>query len=171
MVFKCVHCGYKVNSLFIQYSPGNIRLMKCENCKEVADEYIECEIMKAYSHLLFNTRDNVDFEVFVDVILLNIIFVSVLLLATSIMLTSLTEITRVKDILLAIIVSSYFKIFLVAMMIWEFPSSVPCVVDVLVLSSNAVALRVVTQSTIARCILVCFSAHATKFLANQMLRH
>ena len=27
--YRCVGCGFKVKSLFIQYSPGNIRLMKC----------------------------------------------------------------------------------------------------------------------------------------------
>ncbi|PIA45165.1 hypothetical protein AQUCO_01700595v1 [Aquilegia coerulea] len=224
MEFKCVHCGFKMKLLFIQYSPGNIRLMKCENCKEVADEYIECEIMillidlilqkrKAYSHLLFNTRDNVDFEgilwklgvlhllvdsckilllkeckdywgssrsfelsflvlgkVLLGVILSNLAFICTLFLSTRILLTSFTEITSFKSVLLAIVVSSYFKIFLMAMMIWEFPSSVPYVIDILVLSSNAVALRVVTRSTTARCIFICFSAHAAKFLANRMLR-
>ncbi|KAF3787916.1 arv1-like protein [Nymphaea thermarum] len=65
MNFRCIHCGFPVETLFIQYSPGNIRLMKCENCRSVADEYIECEIMillidlvlhksKAYHHLLNN---------------------------------------------------------------------------------------------------------------------
>ncbi|CAN6458503.1 unnamed protein product [Victoria cruziana] len=65
MKFRCIHCGFPVENLFIQYSPGNIRLMKCENCRSVADEYIECEIMillidlilhksKAYHHLLNN---------------------------------------------------------------------------------------------------------------------
>lgn len=71
---RCVHCGFPLKSLYIQYSPGNIRLMKCvschrfqltfykdapislslrrpwnyirqEKCKKVADEYIECENM------------------------------------------------------------------------------------------------------------------------------
>ncbi|WZZ19816.1 hypothetical protein YC2023_121203 [Brassica napus] len=27
--YRCVGCGFRVKSLFIQYSPGNIRLMKC----------------------------------------------------------------------------------------------------------------------------------------------
>ncbi|PIA45164.1 hypothetical protein AQUCO_01700595v1 [Aquilegia coerulea] len=172
MEFKCVHCGFKMKLLFIQYSPGNIRLMKCENCKEVADEYIECEIMillidlilqkrKAYSHLLFNTRDNVDFEgilwklgvlhllvdsckilllkeckdywgssrsfelsflvlgkVLLGVILSNLAFICTLFLSTRILLTSFTEITSFKSVLLAIVVSSYFKIFLMAMMVY-----------------------------------------------------
>ncbi|KAK6922330.1 Arv1 protein [Dillenia turbinata] len=62
---RCVHCGSQIKVLFIQYSPGNIRLMTCEHCKAVADEYIECEILiifidmilhkpDAYRHLLYN---------------------------------------------------------------------------------------------------------------------
>lgn len=27
--FRCVQCGFSVTTLYIQYSPGNIRLMKC----------------------------------------------------------------------------------------------------------------------------------------------
>ncbi|GMP71674.1 hypothetical protein CsSME_00029991 [Camellia sinensis var. sinensis] len=68
MEFRCIECGFRIRNnkpLFVQYSPGNIRLMKCENCKAVADEYIECELMillidlilhkpKAYRHLLYN---------------------------------------------------------------------------------------------------------------------
>lgn len=27
--FRCVHCGHPVGKLLVQYSPGNIRLMKC----------------------------------------------------------------------------------------------------------------------------------------------
>ncbi|KAJ7963395.1 Arv1 protein [Quillaja saponaria] len=65
MAYRCVQCGFPIKTLYVQYSPGNIRLMKCENCKAVADEYIECEVMillidlilhkpKAYRHLLYN---------------------------------------------------------------------------------------------------------------------
>ncbi|KAJ6328891.1 hypothetical protein OIU77_010550 [Salix suchowensis] len=72
---RCVECGFPIKTLFVQYSPGNIRLMRCENCKAVADEYIECEFMiisidlilhktKAYRHLLFNVinQHTVNFE-------------------------------------------------------------------------------------------------------------
>ncbi|KAL9993919.1 putative Arv1 protein [Helianthus debilis subsp. tardiflorus] len=68
MNFRCVQCGHHIKSLYVQYSPGNIRLMKCQNCRAVADEYIECEIMillidlilhkaKAYRHLFYNMFD------------------------------------------------------------------------------------------------------------------
>ena len=73
--FRCVECSFPIKSLYIQYSPRNIRLMKCGNCKKVADEYIVCEVMiilidlilhkpKAYRHLFYNmfTRDILDSE-------------------------------------------------------------------------------------------------------------
>ncbi|XP_039131324.1 protein ARV 1-like [Dioscorea cayenensis subsp. rotundata] len=61
----CVNCWSQVNTLYIQYSTGNIRSMKCDNRKAVADTYIECEFMiilidmilhkpTAYRHLLYN---------------------------------------------------------------------------------------------------------------------
>lgn len=75
MNFRCVQCGHHIKTLYVQYSPGNIRLMKCQNCKAVADEYIECEIMillidlilhkaKAYRHLFYNMFDHeaINFE-------------------------------------------------------------------------------------------------------------
>ncbi|XP_010241061.1 PREDICTED: protein arv1 homolog isoform X2 [Nelumbo nucifera] len=218
MDLRCVHCGVAVRTLFVQYSPGNIRLMKCENCKEVADEYIECETMillidlilhkqKAYRHLLYNTlnRHTVDFEgiwwkssfvfllldacrilvlrrngeywglsrsswtsawvcgkMLMDVLFENLVFICFLSIATRILLKSLPEVARYKDILLAIVVSSYFKV-------WEFPASVVFIIDGFVLSSNVVALKVVTHSAMARCIGVCFIAHASKFLGNRVL--
>ncbi|XP_073133203.1 protein ARV 1-like [Henckelia pumila] len=73
--FRCVRCGYPIESLYIQYSPGNIRLMKCEFCKAAVDEYIECEFMiliidlilhkpKAYRHLFYNrfSKETVNFN-------------------------------------------------------------------------------------------------------------
>ncbi|KAL4353431.1 hypothetical protein GQ457_06G030970 [Hibiscus cannabinus] len=57
MEYRCVQCGFRIKTIFVQYSPGNIRLMKCVNCKVVADEYIECELMKpkTHRHVLFNS--------------------------------------------------------------------------------------------------------------------
>ncbi|XP_077237891.1 protein ARV 2-like [Tasmannia lanceolata] len=225
MEFRCIHCGSEVKALFVQYSPGNIRLMKCENCKVVADEYIECEITillidlilhkrKAYRHLLYNllNRDAVDVEgimwkssflllffelcrnliihnskeglgssttslssiwvcgkMLTEVILENFVFFSVLLLPSRFLLNSLSPVTRYKEVFLAIVVSSYFKIFLIAMMVWEFPFPALYIVDVFVLSSNAVALKVLTQSMMIGCIGVCIGAHAAKFATSHLL--
>ncbi|RWW56324.1 hypothetical protein BHE74_00036975 [Ensete ventricosum] len=151
---RCVNCGLGMRSLFVQYSPGNIRLMKCvsetyrhlppelfrEHCKAVADPYIECEFMvvsviilidmilhkrKAYRHLLFN--------------MLN--------LGAG---DSKAKILY-RQILVAILVSSYFKLFLVAMMFYNF------------------LFTVVTELQTAGCLGVCFGAHAAKFFSDHWL--
>ncbi|XP_034904250.1 protein ARV 2 isoform X1 [Populus alba] len=223
---RCVECGFPIKTLFVQYSPGNIRLMRCENCKAVADEYIECEFMiilidlilhktKAYRHLLFNVinQHTVNFEgcfagfvvevnlcvsssgwlslllkrnegewgssmsfssivwtfeeIIVDVFVGNFVFFCIFLLSMRLMLNTSIQISRCKDILLAVLVSSYFKIFLIATMVWEFPPSVIFIIDLFVLSSNTVALKVITDSAMNRCIAACFCAQALKLLVTQ----
>ncbi|XP_023636200.1 protein arv1 homolog [Capsella rubella] len=214
---RCVECGHKAKSLLIQYSPGNFRLMKCENCEEVADEYVECELMiifidlilhktKAYRHLLYNVvnqesanvqhllwklvlayllldtyrslllrrtsdESNVSMsfvleslKVLVNVLSANFAFVLSFSLAAKMML----GMSRGQEILLGILISSYIKIFLFAMPVWEFPVSVIFIVDMLVLTSNAVALKVMTESATSRCVAVCFIAHSIRFLADQI---
>ncbi|KAG8653393.1 hypothetical protein MANES_05G014900v8 [Manihot esculenta] len=172
MKYRCVQCGFGIKTLFVQYSPGNIRLMKCENCKAIADEYIECELMiilidlilhkpKAYRHLLYNVlnqqtvelegllwKSTVTFllfdayrsllllrnkeeqssalsfpslvwrsqQIFMDVFVGNLIFLCVFVLATRVLLKISVGFSSCGDMLLAILVSSYFKMFLVAMM-------------------------------------------------------
>ncbi|XP_050237445.1 protein ARV 2-like [Mercurialis annua] len=224
MKYRCVECGFGVNTLYVQYSPGNIRLMKCENCRAVADEYIEFELMiilidlilhkpKAYRHLLYNvinqqTMNSQGFlwksvigfllldayrslllqrnqeeqgsslsfsltvlryqKIFTDVFFGNVMFLCFFLLATRILLNTSVGISRSRNLLQSIIVSSYFKIFLIGMMVWEFPSSVIFIIDLFVLSSNIVALKVITESDLNRCIGACFCAHAAKLLATQV---
>ncbi|XP_061960746.1 protein ARV 2-like isoform X3 [Populus nigra] len=190
---RCVECGFPIKTLFVQYSPGNIRLMRCENCKAVADEYIECEFMgslwktifaflllDAYRSLLLKRNEgewgsSMNFssivwtfqEIIVDVFVGNFVFFCIFLLSMRLMLNTSIEISRCKDILLAVLVSSYFKIFLIATMVWEFPSSVIFIIDLFVLSSNAVALKVITDSAMNRCIAACFCAQALKLLVTQ----
>ncbi|ESQ36720.1 hypothetical protein EUTSA_v10008618mg [Eutrema salsugineum] len=216
--YRCVGCGFRVKSLFIQYSPGNIRLMKCGNCKEVADEYIECERMtifidlilhrpKVYRHVLYNAINQE--TVNVQHLLLKLVFAYLLLdsyrslvlritderssLSESSVLTSvkvligvlsanlafffafaiaakglLNEVSRRREILLGILISSYLKIFLLAMLVWEFPMSVIFIVDILVLTSNSMALKVLTESTTSRCIAVCLIAHTVRFLVGSV---
>ncbi|VAI22792.1 protein ARV 2-like isoform X1 [Triticum urartu] len=222
---RCVGCGRRVRTLFVQYSAGNIRLMKCDVCKAVADPYIECEFMiilidlilhktRAYRHLLFNKlhigssidkgilcqfilmhivldafrisvskSNKVDgdssrstlsticncSEVLGDALLGNIIFTAMLLLGVRYILKFSFDITRYREILLAVIISSYFKLFLLTMMVWEFPSSAIFIVETFVLSSNVVALRVVTRFPKAHCVGVCFMAHAAKHLTERWL--
>ncbi|RWR90233.1 protein arv1 isoform X1 [Cinnamomum micranthum f. kanehirae] len=182
MEFRCVHCGSEVKTLFVQYSPGNIRLMKCDNCKAVADEYIECEITivlidlilhkrKAYRHVLYNVlnRNTVDAEMMMEVLLGNFAFFGVLLLMKRLFMKSFSQVTSNKDIFLAILVSSYFKLFVMAMMVWEFPASVLFIIDIFVLSSNAMALTVLQQATMTGGIGMCLGAHAAKVVANHTL--
>ncbi|CAN7038520.1 unnamed protein product [Brassica oleracea var. botrytis] len=212
--YRCVGCGLR-KSLFIQYSPGNIRLMKCGNCKEVADEYIECERMiifidlvlhrpKVYRHVLYNeiNQETVNIQhllwklvfayllldsyrslllrrthehsslvlitmkvVLVDVLSTNLAFLFSFAIAAKVLLH---EVSRKRDILLGILISSYFKIFLLAMLVWEFPVSVIFIIDILVLTSNSMALKVMTESSTSRCIVVCLIAHKVRFLAGQI---
>ncbi|KAL9430440.1 hypothetical protein AB3S75_025766 [Citrus x aurantiifolia] len=225
MEYRCVKCGFRIKTLFVQYSPGNIRLMKCENCRAVADEYIECEIIillidlilhkpQAYRHLLYNVlnsetvnlqgilwKSTVGFllldayrslllsrsnegqsssmsfsllawifqKMLKDVVLGNVMFLGVFLHASRILLNTSAGASRFKDFLLAVLISSYFKIFLVAMMVWNFPSSVIYIIDLFVLSSNTVALKVITESAMNRILGVCLVAHAVKFFVVQGL--
>ncbi|WZZ56292.1 hypothetical protein YC2023_056399 [Brassica napus] len=214
--YRCVGCGLRVKSLFIQYSPGNIRLMKCGNCKEVADEYIECERMiifidlvlhrpKVYRHVLYNeiNQETVNIQhllwklvfayllldsyrslllkrthehsslvlitmkvVLVDVLSTNLAFLFSFAIAAKVLLH---EVSRKREIPLGILISSYFKIFLLAMLVWEFPVSVIFIIDILVLTSNSMALKVMTESSTSRCIAVCLIAHTVRFLVGQII--
>ncbi|XP_006651883.1 protein ARV 2-like [Oryza brachyantha] len=222
---RCVGCGRRVKTLYVQYSPGNIRLMKCDTCKAVADPYIECEFMiilidlilhktRAYRHLLFNKLriySSLDKGVLVlsilmhivldafrisfsrgnkadgdssistfsailkcgkvlsDALLGNIVFMTMLLLEVQFILKLSFDIRRCREVLLAVIISSYFKLFLIAMMVWEFPSFVIFFVEISVLSSNTVALRVVTEFSKVHCFGVCFGAHAARYLTERWL--
>ncbi|XP_054780589.1 protein ARV 2-like isoform X2 [Prosopis cineraria] len=195
-----------------------------ENCKAVADEYIECEMMillidlmlhkcKAYRHLLFNVLNqeayrfkvlfwklaasfllldaykslvlerskdefvsstsvsslvSICWKMLIDVFFGNLMFLLTFIFAMRIFIGESIRFSRCKDLLLAILVSGYFKVFLISMMVWEFPSSVILINDLFVLSSNVVALKVMTESTINRCIGVCISAHAVKVFVTHL---
>ncbi|KAJ6972652.1 protein ARV 2-like isoform X3 [Populus alba x Populus x berolinensis] len=106
-------------------------------------------------------------EIIVDVFVGNFVFFCIFLLSMRLMLNTSIQISRCKDILLAVLVSSYFKIFLIATMVWEFPPSVIFIIDLFVLSSNTVALKVITDSAMNRCIAACFCAQALKLLVTQ----
>ncbi|EPS61822.1 hypothetical protein M569_12973, partial [Genlisea aurea] len=209
--FRCVQCGSPVEALYIQYSPGNIRLSKCGNCKSVADEYVECEMMilvidlilhkpKAYRHVYFNVLSRGDANlqsllwklvltfIFLDlykawkwnakqmewpstssltsfsleigtmlihVVFRNITFLYFLLHSASKFLREPAGLNGWKQMMVAILLSSYFKMFLVAMMVWEMPSSMIFIVEIFVLSSNVVAIEVMTNSGMVKSIAVC----------------
>lgn len=41
----CVECGEAVDSLFVKYSGGHVRLTRCNKCDCVADKYVEFELI------------------------------------------------------------------------------------------------------------------------------
>ncbi|XP_049931118.1 protein ARV 2-like isoform X2 [Nymphaea colorata] len=204
MNFRCIHCGFPVETLFIQYSPGNIRLMKCENCRSVADEYIECEIMillidlvlhksKAYHHLLNNFPklngvylEGLLWKSALSFMLLDaltnslhlclqlllssffgiLVFLCILYPACKYLQKSPRKAIRFNQVLLATLVSSYFKIVLIAMMVWQFPVTAIFIIDMFALSSNAVALKVLMQITMVESVAACIIAHSAKLLVN-----
>uniref|UniRef100_A0A804M541 Protein ARV n=1 Tax=Zea mays TaxID=4577 RepID=A0A804M541_MAIZE len=122
----------------------------------------------ASSRSIFSTVSNCT-EVVGDALLGNIVFIFMLLLGVRFFLKLSFDIIRYRDILFAVIISSYFKLFLFTMMVWEFPSSVIFIVEMFVLSSNVVALRVVSQFPRAHCFAVCLLAHAAKYLTQRWI--
>ena len=65
--YVCVECGSNVETLYHEFSLGNIKLTRCTVCKSVADKYIEHELIlvaidialhriQAYRHVLFNRK-------------------------------------------------------------------------------------------------------------------
>lgn len=100
----------------------------------------------------------------------NIVFFSTLVLATkSFRNKQETSEIRNRDICMAVLFSSYFKIFMTVMMVWDFPSSAVFIIDVFVLSSNAVAVNVVTNATTLESAGVSFIGHFAKFLIDYMI--
>lgn len=104
-----------------------------------------------------------------DVLVGNFVFFVILLFMKRLLMKSSYQRISNKDVLLAILISSYFKLFLIAMLVWEFPSSVLFIIDIFVLSSNAVALTVLRQATLIGSIATCGSAYAAKLVATQAL--
>ncbi|XP_057835889.1 protein ARV 2 isoform X2 [Cryptomeria japonica] len=72
------------------------------------------------------------------------------------------------EVSMAILFSSYFKIFILAMMVWDFPSLTVYITDIFVMSSNAVALRVITNSRMLESIGTSFICHLAKLLTQHM---
>lgn len=105
-------------------------------------------------------------KVLVDVLSTNLAFLFSFAIAAK---GLLHEVSRKREILLGILISSYFKMFLLAMLVWEFPVSVIFIIDMLVLTSNSMALKVMTESTTSRCIAVCLIAHTVRFLVGQII--
>lgn len=64
-IFSIIRCGNPIDSLIIEYSEHNIKLTRCPICNNVADKYIEYEMVlvifdiillkkQSFRHLIFN---------------------------------------------------------------------------------------------------------------------
>ena len=49
-------CGQRVSSLYVDYSEGNVRLTRCEKCGEVADKYVEYELLLVLMDVIMHQR-------------------------------------------------------------------------------------------------------------------
>ncbi|KAI5598963.1 hypothetical protein BDE02_02G166500 [Populus trichocarpa] len=96
----------------------------------------------SFSSIVLTFQEYFLLQILVGVFVGNFMFICVFLLSMRLLLNTSIQISRCRDILLAVLVSSHFKIFLIATMVWEFPFSVIFIIDLFVLSSNTVALKV-----------------------------
>ncbi|KAI5598966.1 hypothetical protein BDE02_02G166500 [Populus trichocarpa] len=95
----------------------------------------------SFSSIVLTFQEYFLLQILVGVFVGNFMFICVFLLSMRLLLNTSIQISRCRDILLAVLVSSHFKIFLIATMVWEFPFSVIFIIDLFVLSSNTVALK------------------------------
>ncbi|XP_072062807.1 protein ARV 2 isoform X3 [Arachis hypogaea] len=131
-------------------------------------------IFDACIHLYVEARNSSSLvstccKVFMYVVFGNFMFLLTFFIMFKIFLNASINISRFNDLLLTIMISCYFKIFLIAMMVWEFPNSVIFIIELFCLSSNAVALNVMTESSMGRCVWACFGAYAVKLFVTQVL--
>ncbi|KAI8047862.1 Arv1 protein [Syncephalis plumigaleata] len=82
----CVECGRPANTLYTEYSKGNIRLTPCEFCKRFVDKYVELDFViifidlllhkpQVYRHLLFNRLEYRDHGFHPSVVKLGVLLV------------------------------------------------------------------------------------------------
>eukprot|EP01018_Ginkgo_biloba_P027170 Gb_15381 [translate_table: standard] len=97
-----------------------------------------------------------------------IFFFSLLLVAKLLQKRQVTSEVRYMEIFMAVLFSSYFKLFIIAMMVWDFPTSAVFIIDAFTLSSNVVAVKVMMHATTLESVGLCFIGHSTKLLTNLM---
>ncbi|GAQ82543.1 hypothetical protein KFL_001150035 [Klebsormidium nitens] len=201
VALRCIECSNVVPSLYQEYSPGNIKLTRCDRCHCYADEYVEHEMMvvwidlvlhreRAYRHLLFNVplqhRQNLKGYLWKSTIAILLLdsgkrwlhdhkattifdgpiwptlssffrcFLTELVLGTlpytAVILLlvhhwKLAPKRRWLDVLLAVHVSSFFKLFAIPMLIWRFERAMVVLLDFFVLTSNVTALKVLLETS------------------------
>ncbi|XP_020978825.1 protein arv1 homolog isoform X3 [Arachis ipaensis] len=132
----------------------------------IFDACIHSYVEARNSSSLVSTCCKVHTYVFMYVVFGNFMFLLTFFIMVKIFLNASINISRFNDLLLTIMISYYFKIFLIAMMVWEFPTSVIFIIELFCLSSNAVALNVMTESSMSRCVWACFGAYAVKLFVT-----
>ncbi|XP_022979276.1 uncharacterized protein LOC111479047 isoform X2 [Cucurbita maxima] len=134
------------------------------------DRYMLLRLSEKQSYMTFSSTIGICQKILMDICVGNIMFICALHILSRVFLRSSAGVHkyRYKHFFFAIIISSYFKIFLVCMMIWEFPSPVIFIIDLFVLSSNVIAIKVITESAVSRCVGTCLCAHGAKFLATKL---
>ncbi|CAM6083193.1 unnamed protein product [Calypogeia fissa] len=223
----CVHCGTSARSVYVEYSPGNIRLSTCARCHSPVDEYVEYETLivvidailhkpEAYRHLFFNYPELHRFNllnliwkaILVDLLLdtcrcalqqgignkeviqwdsltsfvstlgkvvaqmscLNCAFQLFLFLAVHAWPRREPDVNlKSKHILLAVLLSSHFKLVVFAMLVWEFSPLMNFTIDMLVFSSNIVAMKVMLKTTTAHAAVAIMSGAAAKTFVATLL--
>ncbi|XP_058802014.1 protein ARV1 [Phymastichus coffea] len=79
-MYTCINCGAQVDELYRRYSPSVLKVVKCENCGNLADKYIEYDPVivlvdlvllekPAYRHLLYNSDFNAYWKLMIVLIL------------------------------------------------------------------------------------------------------
>ncbi|CAH9131668.1 unnamed protein product [Cuscuta epithymum] len=138
-------------------SLGFLMMILCTSPKERIWPTTFASLASIYGKVLFG------------VIFGNLVFLGTLLFGAMSFLESTVRNFGYRSVLLAILVSSYLKIFLVAMMVWEFPPAVIFVVDMLVFSSNTLALTVLTDKDTTHCLWICLAAQMMKLFMEHSL--
>jgi hypothetical protein len=108
----------------------------------VEDRYLILESSKGNlgSSMSYSSLASVCCKMLMDVFFGNLMFLLTFFFMVKIFLHISISVSRCSEILLGLLISCYFKIFLIAM-VWEFPSSVIFITELFCLSSNAVALK------------------------------
>lgn len=61
----CVECGASAPQLFVEFTKGNVKLIRCKHCSQICDKYVEYDVVillldlillqkQVYRHLIFN---------------------------------------------------------------------------------------------------------------------
>jgi len=123
----------------------SLLVLLLDSCKICLRGVGKADIVRWESLSLFlSTAGKVVFKVG----LVNIVFL-VTVVALTHVLPSIGPYAKFKwtDLLMAVVLSSYFKMFVFAMMVWEFSPLMALIIDMLVLSSNTVALKVMLNTS------------------------